>query len=172
MRTDRDQENTRGNLTYENKNKPEWLVREEQKIYDARSEGVLVRKHKRFRMIDVFAGAGGMTLGFSKMCGHVFDPVWANDFNEHCVRTYRRNFGDHCISGDIADVLKDPATEIPSADVVIGGPPCQGFSLLNKNREGDPRKQLWRPANAPPGDHPGLQVLRPIAGFPSTQDAL
>jgi DNA (cytosine-5)-methyltransferase 1 len=43
------------------------------------------------------------------------------------------------------DILNDPATKIPSADVVIGGPPCQGFSLLNKNREGDPRKQLWRP---------------------------
>lgn len=36
-------------------------------------------------------------------------------------------------------------TQIPPADVVIGGPPCQGFSLLNKNRQGDSRKQLWRP---------------------------
>jgi DNA (cytosine-5)-methyltransferase 1 len=121
------------------------LVREEQKIYDARSEGILARKRKRFRLIDVFAGAGGMTLGFSKMFGYPFDSVWANDFNADCVRTYRRNFGDHCVSGDIVDILNDPATEIPPADVVIGGPPCQGFSLLKKNREGDPRKQLWRP---------------------------
>jgi DNA (cytosine-5)-methyltransferase 1 len=132
-------------LNYEIKKTPGWLIREEQKIYDARGEGILVRKRKRFRLIDVFAGAGGMSLGFSKMFGHAFDSVWANDFNADCVRTYRRNFGDHCVSGDIVDILNDPATEIPPADVVIGGPPCQGFSLLNKNREGDPRKQLWRP---------------------------
>ena len=132
-------------MIYEIKKDSGRLVREEQKIYDARGEGILVRKRKRFRLIDVFAGAGGMTLGFSKMFGHAFDSVWANDFNADCVRTYRTNFGDHCVSGDIVDILNDPATEIPAADVVIGGPPCQGFSLLNKNREGDPRKQLWRP---------------------------
>lgn len=122
-----------------------WLVREEEKIYQARGEGALGRKRKRFRLIDVFAGAGGMTLGFSKMFGHAFDSVWANDFDDACVRTYRANFGNHCVSGDIVDILNDPSTRIPAADVVIGGPPCQGFSLLNRNREGDPRKQLWRP---------------------------
>jgi DNA (cytosine-5)-methyltransferase 1 len=132
-------------LTYEIKKEPRWLVREEQKVYEARAEGVLARKRKRFRLIDVFAGAGGMTLGFSKMFGHAFDSVWANDFNADCVRTYRKNFGDHCVLGDIVEVLKDSAVKIPSADVVIGGPPCQGYSLLNKNRQGDPRKQLWRP---------------------------
>lgn len=121
------------------------LLREEQEVYEARNSGKLTRKRKRFRLVDVFAGAGGMTLGFSESFGHPFESVWANDFNEYCVRTYNRNFGDHCVPGDIVDILKDPATEIPNADVVIGGPPCQGFSLLNKNREGDPRKQLWRP---------------------------
>ena len=86
-----------------------------------------------------------MTLGFSESFGHAFDSIWANDFNADCVRTYNANFGDHCVPGDIVDILNDSATTIPEADVVIGGPPCQGFSLLNKNREGDPRKQLWRP---------------------------
>jgi len=124
---------------------PETLVREEQRIYQCRQDGTLGRKCKRFRLIDVFAGAGGMTLGFSKMYGHAFDSVWANDFDDACVRTYRSNFGDHCVPGDIVDLLSDPMIEIPQANIVIGGPPCQGFSLLNKNREGDPRKQLWRP---------------------------
>lgn len=141
----RNRREARCKLEYEIKKDSEWLVREELNIYKARDEGILGRKRKRFHLIDVFAGAGGMTLGFSKMFGHAFDPVWANDFNDDCVRTYRRNFGDHCVAGDIVDILNDPATEIPPADVVIGGPPCQGFSLLNKNREGDPRKQLWRP---------------------------
>jgi DNA (cytosine-5)-methyltransferase 1 len=123
----------------------EWLVREEQRLYESRTEGLLARKRKRFRLIDAFAGAGGMTLGFSKRFGHAFDSVWANDFNNYCIDTYNANFGEHCLSGDIVDILTDPSIEIPEADVVIGGPPCQGFSLLNKNREGDPRKQLWRP---------------------------
>jgi len=130
---------------YQSNQDTNWLVREEQRIYGDRGDGKLARKRKRFRLIDVFAGAGGMTLGFSKFFGHAFDSVWANDFNDDCVRTYRENFGNHCVPGDIVDILNDLKMEIPRADVVIGGPPCQGFSLLNKNREGDPRKQLWRP---------------------------
>jgi DNA (cytosine-5)-methyltransferase 1 len=86
-----------------------------------------------------------MSLGFSERFGQPFETVWANDFNKDCVQTYNANLGHHCFSRDIVDVLEDSDTEVPTADVVIGGPPCQGFSLLNKNREGDPRKQLWRP---------------------------
>lgn len=122
-----------------------WLVREDQRVYKSRFEGKLARRRKQFRLIDVFAGAGGMTLGFSQSFGHAFKSVWANDFNEYCVDTYNANFGKHCFAGDIVDIISNPKTRIPRADVVIGGPPCQGFSLLNKNREGDPRKQLWRP---------------------------
>jgi DNA (cytosine-5)-methyltransferase 1 len=122
-----------------------WLVREEQRVYTSRTDGKLVRKRRRFKLIDAFAGAGGMSLGFSRHFGHAFDSIWANDFNNNCVETYNANFGSHCLSGDIIDILSDPGITIPEADVVIGGPPCQGFSLLNKNREGDPRKQLWRP---------------------------
>lgn len=122
-----------------------WLAREEQRVYETRTAGAFSRQHKRFRLIDAFAGAGGMTLGFSKSFGHAFEPVWANDFNEYCVKTYNANFGEHCLSGDIVGILEDSSVKVPMADVVIGGPPCQGFSLLNKNRDGDSRKQLWRP---------------------------
>ena len=146
MRSDRLRRKRKANLDLRDQQRlRSGLSEKNRRSTSARGEGILARKRKRFRLIDVFAGAGGMTLGFSKMFGHAFDSVWANDFNADCVRTYRRNFGDHCVSGDIVDILNDPATEIPPADVVIGGPPCQGFSLLNKNREGDPRKQLWRP---------------------------
>ena len=121
------------------------LAREEQRNYELRWQGELINKNERFRLIDAFAGAGGMTLGFSKRFGHAFESVWANDFNNYCVETYRANFGGPCLSGDITDILNDPSVTIPEADVVIGGPPCQGFSLLNKNRHADLRKQLWRP---------------------------
>lgn len=99
----------------------------------------------RFRLIDLFAGAGGFTLGFTEEFEHDFEPVWANDLNKDAVATYNANFGDHCVQGDLVDLLKDKKTKIPKADVVIGGLPCQGFSLLNKNREGDERRHLWKP---------------------------
>lgn len=103
------------------------------------------KERKPYRLIDLFSGAGGMTLGFTEEFGNPFVPVWANDNDEAAAATYNANFGDHCIVDDIVTLLEDPNTEIPKADVVIGGPPCQGFSLLNKDRDNDPRKHLWRP---------------------------
>lgn len=121
------------------------MVREEEAVYIARTTDRLGGSRERPRLIDLFCGAGGLTLGFTKLCGHNFNPIWANDFDRSATRTYNTNFGNHCVHGDIIDILQDAYTKIPEADVVIGGPPCQGFSLLNKNRDGDPRKQLWRP---------------------------
>src|SRR5271166_4416173 len=100
---------------------------------------------KRYKLIDLFCGAGGLTLGFTHAFGHGFEPVWANDSDPQAAATYNANFGRHCVVGDILEILKNSSSTIPKADVVIGGPPCQGFSLLNKNRRRDPRKQLWRP---------------------------
>jgi len=116
---------------------------DDESVYYARKEGVLPKLRRPCRVIDLFAGAGGMSVGFSRRLGHHFTPVWANDFNGHAVRTYNENLGPHCIHGDITELLE--AEPVPAADVVIGGPPCQGFSLLNKKRRGDRRKQLWRP---------------------------
>ncbi len=85
-----------------------------------------------------------MTLGFTSHSDHSFQPVWANDYNAYCAETYNLRFGNHCVYGDIANVLRRTTVTIPETDVVIGGPPCQGFSLLNRNRAGDHRRQLWR----------------------------
>ena len=106
------------------------------------ASGLSIESDSAPRMIDLFCGAGGMSEGF-RQAG--FRTVWANDFNEDAARTYRRNFGDHCVSGDIVSLLDRHAEQIPVAEVVVGGPPCQGFSLLNKDKEGDPRRELWRP---------------------------
>ena len=61
-----------------NKIRNQRFVREEQRTYELRTDDQIARKRKRFRLIDAFAGAGGMTLCFSKRFGHVFDSVWAN----------------------------------------------------------------------------------------------
>jgi len=114
-------------------------------IYERRMSGELLQKGRPYKLIDLFAGAGGLTLGFTASFGHKFMPIWANDIDKASVQTYNLNFGNHCLHGDINKILAGRKFIVPAADVVIGGPPCQGFSLLNKNRAGDPRNQLWRP---------------------------
>lgn len=104
-----------------------------------------IKDKEHFTFIDLFSGAGGMTLGFTEASGNAFKSVWANDSDKHAVATYNANFGPHCAEGDIVSLLENPAVKIPHADVVIGGPPCQGFSLLNKDRADDSRKQMWQP---------------------------
>lgn len=126
------------------RNIKEFLLEEDQALYSDRNNGCHIKK-KKYDLIDLFCGAGGMTLGFTGMFNHNFNPIWANDFNKYCIDTYNLNFGSHGIYGDIIDILKNKSIKIPKADVVIGGPPCQGFSLLNKKRKNDPRRQLWRP---------------------------
>jgi DNA (cytosine-5)-methyltransferase 1 len=98
-----------------------------------------------YKVIDLFAGAGGMTLGFSdpRFCGG-FEPILSIDNDKAATETHARNFDEDTVClGDIEQwILRN---EVPEADVVIGGPPCQGFSLLNKQRVGDRRRELWEP---------------------------
>ena len=95
------------------------------------------------KLIDLFSGAGGLSIGFEWLSDYPFEAVWANDFNEYAANTYNVNFPGVCTHGDIVDILDDHDFRVPEADLVIGGPPCQGFSLLNKKRADDPRKKLW-----------------------------
>lgn len=89
-------------------------------------------------MASLFAGAGGLDLGFENAG---FDVVWANDIDSDAVATYRNNISDHIILGDVAAIKAD---EIPDCDVLIGGFPCQGFSLANKKRSvNDERNSLY-----------------------------
>ncbi len=94
----------------------------------------------KFKIIDLFAGAGGLTLGFT-MAG--FEPILGIERETAFAETYAANFGRHCIAGDVEAFAGDCSPSI-TADVVIGGPPCQGFSNLTQNQPDDPRRQLWR----------------------------
>ena len=122
-----------------------YALADDESLYSLRQAGVLRDAYPSLRLVDLFCGAGGLTLGFSQFFGQLFIPVWANDFNTFAAKTYAANFGCHCTTDDILEIVNNRISEIPKADVVIGGPPCQGFSLLNKQRKDDFRKQLWRP---------------------------
>jgi DNA (cytosine-5)-methyltransferase 1 len=83
----------------------------------------------------LFVGCGGLDLGF-KNAG--YDLAWANDIELDACATYRQNVHSEVISGDIWELMD----EVPKTDVIIGGPPCQAFSLVGKRAEDDPRAKL------------------------------
>lgn len=91
------------------------------------------------RVVSLFSGAGGLDLGLVQAGLRV---VWANDIFADAARTYRMNIGAHVDERDISCV---ESFEIPDCDVVVGGFPCQGFSVANWGRSlQDPRNQLYK----------------------------
>lgn len=95
---------------------------------------------RRYRVLDLFAGCGGFTQGFLEARG--FQSIAAVELDADAAATYGVNFGAHVFNGDIADWLRHE--NLPEADVVVGGPPCQGFSNLGLRRVDDPRNRLWQ----------------------------
>lgn len=93
-----------------------------------------------FRVVSLFSGAGGMDLGFEKAG---FDIVWANDFFKEAVESYKKNVSKNIVYGDITEI---DSSEIPDdIDLVIGGFPCQGFSVANTKRSmKDKRNFLYK----------------------------
>ncbi len=93
-----------------------------------------------FTFIDLFSGAGGLALGFTQAG---FSSVWAVEIDSDAADTYALNFGHGVFKGPIEEVESLPVR----ADVIIGGPPCQGFSPLGKMSPRDEHvemNQLWR----------------------------
>ncbi len=90
------------------------------------------------KIVSLFSGAGGLDLGL-KWAGH--EIVWANDIFLDAAATYKANISNHIDTRDIRDI---PSSDIPNCDIVIGGFPCQGFSVANRGRStDDPRNQLF-----------------------------
>lgn len=101
------------------------------------------RQAKTYSLIDLFCGCGGLTQGY--LDTRRFQVALANDNNKDSIDTYRANFDRKCGHSHLCDIETLVSTiPMPAADVVIGGPPCQGFSLLNKKRgPSDLRRSLW-----------------------------
>ncbi len=114
---------------------------------------------KKYEIVSLFSGCGGLDLGFKggfevlgkKFKKNKFELLWANDFDKNACQTYSKNFDEPIVCGDITKILKGEYPDLLSpkmpakADVVLGGFPCQDFSLAGKRKgfEGN-RGQLYK----------------------------
>jgi len=123
--------------------------------------------------IDLFSGAGGMTYGF-KLAG--INAVIANDIVENACITLKSNCPEiPVLCGDITDeTVKQQIInqgKMCQADIICGGPPCQGFSLAGFRRDDDPRNQLFRHfVDIVSGVSPKVIVFENVEGLLSYQN--
>ena len=99
-----------------------------------------MNKNKKFTVGGLFSGVGGIELGFERAG---FDIKWANEIDENACKTYRLNHPNHnLIEKNIYEIK--PNNELESVDVLVGGFPCQAFSITGY-RKGfkDPRGNLF-----------------------------
>ncbi len=98
------------------------------------------KSSNRPKVLSLFSGCGGLDLGFINAG---YEIIWANDFFPEAVETYKKNIGDHIILEDIAKIDN---SKIPSGfDILLGGFPCQGFSIANSKRSmKDERNFLYK----------------------------
>lgn len=80
------------------------------------------------RVVSFFSGIGGLDKGFEDAG---YDVVWANDFDKYAVQTYRANYKNEIVLGDINQIAFE---DIPDCDVLIGGFPCQAFSMMGEQK--------------------------------------
>jgi DNA (cytosine-5)-methyltransferase 1 len=86
--------------------------------------GVLFVITKKYSVVSFFAGVGGIEYGFEMSGG--FETIWANEIDKHAAITYKKNF-KHCLVN--CDVKEIENSDVPIADVFVGGFPCQAFSI-------------------------------------------
>jgi DNA (cytosine-5)-methyltransferase 1 len=85
-----------------------------------------VKTEGKINVVSLFSGCGGMDLGFAQAG---FRILWANDIDQKACETYAKNLGKHVVCGDIQEI---DCSTIPDADLILGGFPCQDFSMIWK----------------------------------------
>lgn len=99
---------------------------------------------RSLKVVDLFAGCGGLSFGFERGVGDsVVKHVAAVEMDPEAAATYARNVSKHIYVGDIANWFDSGSLPTGEVDVVLGGPPCQGFSALGKQDVHDHRNDLW-----------------------------
>lgn len=98
----------------------------------------LSHRHNPFTVVSLFAGAGGLDMGFEKQG---FQTVWANDIDSDACETHRLWSDAIVVQGDIGKVNFG---EIPTSHIITGGFPCQGFSLAGPRKIDDKRNTLYK----------------------------
>jgi DNA (cytosine-5)-methyltransferase 1 len=93
---------------------------------------------KRYTMLSLFSGAGGLDIGFDRSG---FKTVWANDIDRDACDTHSKWSDAEVVCGDIGKI---DFSELPDTDVIAGGFPCQGFSLAGPRKIDDKRNILYR----------------------------
>ena len=93
---------------------------------------------KEFEAVSLFCGAGGLDMGFDRIG---FRTVWANDFDRDSCKTYQKWSSAQVVCSDIAKI---DAGQIPNSDIILGGFPCQGFSLSGPRKLDDSRNILYQ----------------------------
>src|SRR3989344_3282930 len=119
------------------------------KYYQSWQRKNLVKQKKNFSVVSLFAGCGGLDLGFKggfeflgkKYAKRSFEITWANDIDEAACETFSKNFKEEIVCGDISKILSGKYgrrmfdKELPQrADIVLGGFPCQDFSHAGKRK--------------------------------------
>lgn len=94
---------------------------------------------RKFTAISLFCGAGGLDMGFHNKG---FQTIWANDADIDACRTFKKwNSDCEVVCGKIENI---PSFQIPDADIILGGFPCQGFSLSGPRKLSDNRNNLYK----------------------------
>ena len=87
---------------------------------------------KKYKSIDLFAGIGGIRMGFDNAFGNQIETVFVSEWDEFAQKTYKANYKDNFeIAGDITKIDEK---DVPSFDICLAGFPCQAFSLAGKRQ--------------------------------------
>lgn len=111
------------------------------------------------RTISLFSGAGGLDIGAIYAGAQI---IWANDMKKEACESYALNIGGHIHQGDINSFIPFLA-KFDNIDLVIGGPPCQGFSVAGKMDENDERSKLiWSYVSVVEAVHPKAFIMENV----------